>query len=433
MIDFLFTKTPLAYFVQSLWRDEAFTYLLTQESIIKILNLSAKDFTPPLHALLLKFWIWIFGTTEVALRSLSLVFYIISAYFFYLFLTKILRIKTIWKYLYLTLFLFNPVLNYFAFESRTYSLLFLVSLASFYFLLRKKYIHYFITLGIGLYTHYFMLLIMGCQIIYILFTEKKPFNVFKKMTISILVFTPWILYVISQNKLINEPFWINSLSKESLRLIPAILYSGYESGYYYLNEIVANLNLTIFLYIFAGLYLYIKGEIKNKKLFFVLLLWGFLPSFIALAVSTYKPVFLSRYLIISTFGILLYLIFINEKLNKIVKYILFGILLLQTFNYSMIQIENRAKPPYKKIFSEIKNQSNKNDLVYVESELDYHVAKYYFDPKRVFIYNKNYKDIPNFVGKVLIPKGSIKSTIPKYPTKAFILYSNLSYDIKTVF
>lgn len=433
MIDFLFTKTPLAYFVQSIWRDEAFTYLLTKESILKILDLSAKDFTPPLHALLLKFWIFVFGSSEVAMRSLSLIFYVISIYVFYLFLTKILKIKTIWKYLYLTLFLFNPMLNYFAFEARTYSLLFLVSLSSFYFLLRKKYTPYLITLGIGLYSHYFMFFIIVCQALYILFTEKRPFNLFKKMLVPLLIFAPWVLYVISQNRLINEPFWINSLSKESLKLIPAILYSGYESGYSYLNTTVSSLNLTIFLYIFAGLYIYIKGKIKHKKLFFILLLWGFLPSFFALVISNYKPIFLSRYLIISTIGILLYLIFINEHLNKIVKYILFGILLTQTFNYSMIQIENRTKSPYKKIFSEIKNQSNKNDLLYVESELDYHVAKYYFDPTKVFIFNKKYENIPNFVGKVLIPKDSIKTTIPKYPTKAFILYSNLSYDIKTVF
>ena len=433
MIDFLFTKTPLAYFVQSLWRDEAFTYLLTKESIFKILNLSAKDFTPPLHALLLKFWIWVFGVSEIALRSLSLIFYVISAIFFYLFLTKILKLKTIWKYLYLVLFLFNPMLNYFAFEARTYSLLFLVSLASFYFLLRKQYKFYFITLGVGLYSHYFMFLIIACQAVYILFTEKKPFNIFKKMFIPLLIFAPWIIYVISQNRLINEPFWINSLSKESLKLIPAILYSGYESGYYYLNSTVSSLNLTIFSYIFAGLYLYIKGKIKNRKIFFILLLWGFLPAFISLAISNYKPIFLARYLIISTIGVILYMVYINEHLTKTVKYILFGILLLQTFNYSMIQIENRIKPSYKKIFYEIRNQSNKYDLLYVESELDYHVAKYYFDPKRVFIYNKNYENIPNFVGKVLIPKDSIKLTIPKYPTKAFILYSNLSYDIKTVF
>ncbi len=433
MLDFLFTKTPLFYFIQSIWRDEAFTYLLTKESISTIFYFSSKDFTPPLYTLLLKFWIWIFGSSEIAMRSLSLLFYIVSAYFFYLFLVKIIKIKTIWKYLYMGLFLLNPMLHYFAFEARTYSLLFLITIMSFYFLLSKKYKAYLISISIGLFTHYFMFLVITVEIIYILISEKKPIKIVKRMAIPFLVFLPWFIFVLKENNLINEPFWINSVSKDHLKLIPGILYSGYETGFYYLNDVARNLNLTIFSYLFSGIFLFYRGKIKNKKIFYLLLLWALLPALVTLAVSNIKPVFLSRYLIISTTGLLLLLVFINEHLSKFVKYILFSILLLQTFNYTSIQVENRNKAPYKKVIYEIKNQSNKNDLLYVENALDYHVAKYYFDDKRVFIFNKNYEDIPNYVGKVLIPKNSIKKTIPLYPVKAFILYPNLSYDVKTAF
>ena len=433
MLDFLFTKTPMSYFVQSIWRDEAFTYLLTKESISNIFYLSAKDFTPPLYTLLLKFWIWIFGSSEIAMRSLSLLFYLISAYFFYLFLVKILKIKTIWKYFYMVLFLLNPMLHYFAFEARTYSLLFLITTMSFYFLLSKKYKAYLITLSIGLFTHYFMFLVLTCQILYLLFLGGKNIKILKKMIIPFLVFLPWLVFVLEENNLVNEPFWINSVSKDHLKLIPAILYSGYETGFYYLNNISANLNLTIFTYLFVGFVLFYRGKIKNKKIFYLLLLWALLPALITLAVSNIKPVFLSRYLIISTTGLLFLLIFINEHLSKFVKYILFSILLIQTFNYAVIQVENRNKSPYRKVISEIKNQSSQNDLLYVENELDYHIAKYYFDDKRVFIFDKKYEEIPNYVGKVLIPINSIKKTIPLYPVKAFILYHNLSYDVKTAF
>lgn len=433
MLDFLFTKTPLFYFIQSIWRDEAFTYLLTKESIPNIFYFASKDFTPPLYTLLLKFWIWIFGSSEIAMRSLSLLFYILSAYFFYLFLVKIIKIKTVWKYLYMGLFLLNPMLHYFAFEARTYSLLFLITIMSFYFLLSKKYKAYLISISIGLFTHYFMFMVISVEIIYILISEKRPIKIIKKMAIPFLLFFPWFIFVLKQNNLVNEPFWINEVSKDHLKLIPAILYSGYETGFYYLNEIASNLNLTIFSYLFAGIFLFYRGKIKNKKIFYLLLLWTLLPALITLAVSNIKPVFLSRYLIISTTGLLLILVFINEHLSKFVKYILFSILLIQTFNYAVIQVENRNKAPYRKVISEIKSQSKQNDLLYVENELDFHIAKYYFDDKRVFIFNKNYEEIPNYVGKVLIPIHSIKKTIPLYPVKAFILYHNLSYDVKTVF
>ena len=92
MINFLFTKTPLFFFTQSLWRDEAFSYFLAKQSFLNILYLSSKDFTPPLYEFLLKTWIYFFGSSEIALRSLSLIAYLILAYFFYLFLNNIFKI-----------------------------------------------------------------------------------------------------------------------------------------------------------------------------------------------------------------------------------------------------------------------------------------------------------------------------------------------------
>ncbi|OGK31566.1 hypothetical protein A3F29_01255 [Candidatus Roizmanbacteria bacterium RIFCSPHIGHO2_12_FULL_33_9] len=433
MLEFLFTKTPLGFLTQSLWRDEAFSYLMAKESISNIFVLSANDFTPPIHSLMLKFWIWIFGSSEIALRSMSLVFYFISAYFFYLILSKVLKIKGLWKHAYMLLFFLNPMLHYFAFEARAYSLLVLLTLMSFYFLLKKGMKSYIAVSVVGLYTHYFMALIILIQALYVFLIDKRRKKIFKYISVMVLFFLPWVAFVIKQNNIANEPFWINDISKESLKLIPSILYSGYESGFYYLNDVVSNLNLTIYLYIFSGLVLYFQGVIKNRKIFLLLLIWGFLPAFLTLFLSNYKPVFLARYLIISTPALILLLILINEKLNKIFKYVLFFILLIQTFNFSALQADYRQKLDYKKTISEIRLQSNQKDFLYVTSELDYHVAKYYFEEDRVYIYGKDYNDIPNFVGKVLIPKNSIKQIIPLYPSKAFILYPDLTYDIKTVF
>ncbi|MFH1826910.1 MAG: EpsG family protein [bacterium] len=433
MLEFLFTKTPLIFFTQSLWRDEAFTYFLTKNSIAKILYLSAKDFTPPLHALLLKFWIWIFGSSEIAMRSLSLIFYVLTAIVFFLFIEKIFKIKNLWKYIYFLLFLLNPMLLYFSFEARTYSLMALISILSFYLLIQKKYKPYVFVSILGLYTHYFMLLILGCQALYIFLVEKKWKPIFKKILLVLLIFIPWILYSLKQNSLINEPFWINPVTKDTLKLIPSILYSGYESGFYYLNEIAKNLNVTIFIYLFIGVFLCYFKKLKNKKIFYLLIIWSFLPVLITLFVSNFKPLFLPRYLILSTPGLMLLLVYLNKNMGKVFKYVLIAILIIQTFNYMSLQSKNRKKAPYKTVITHIKKQANPNDLLYVLSELDYHVAKYYYFEDKVFIYNKDYKNIPNFAGKALIPQNSIKKTLPSYPEKAYILHPDLTYDIKTVF
>jgi hypothetical protein len=61
------------------------------------------------------------------------------------------------------------------------------------------------------------------------------------------------------------------------------------------------------------------------------------------------------------------------------------------------------------------------DKLYVTSELDFFTAQYYLDEKRVFIWNKTYKEIPQYVGKALIPKNKVATRLPFYPNKAFIL------------
>lgn len=80
MINYLFTKTPLLFFAQSFWRDEAFTYFLAKENVFKITSLTAKDFNPPLYYLIIHFWMKIFGTSEITLRLFSLIFFWATIY-----------------------------------------------------------------------------------------------------------------------------------------------------------------------------------------------------------------------------------------------------------------------------------------------------------------------------------------------------------------
>jgi len=137
MIDFLYTKTPLFFLTQSFWRDEAFSYFMAKKNVFDILSLNTKDFSPPLYSILLKYWISVFGSTEVAIRFMSFISYLLLFYFFYLFLIKILKIKSLWIYFYLILFLINPMLHYYAFEARCYAIFSLFSFMSFYFFLKK--------------------------------------------------------------------------------------------------------------------------------------------------------------------------------------------------------------------------------------------------------------------------------------------------------
>ena len=53
MIEYFFSHTPFLYFVQSFWRDEAFSVLLAMKSVPNLLYNTAQDYNPPLYYLLL--------------------------------------------------------------------------------------------------------------------------------------------------------------------------------------------------------------------------------------------------------------------------------------------------------------------------------------------------------------------------------------------
>ena len=132
-------------------------------------------------------------------------------------------------------------------------------------------------------------------------------------------------------------------------------------------------------------------------------------------------------------SLILLIISILEKINGLARAFLLAILFALTINYNQLQLSYGKKSDSRKILREIKAIMNKDDSIYVTSELDYFTAEYYVNDSQVFIYGKNYQDIPDYVGKVLIPKEKIASTLPFYPQKAFILNSDGQYTIQAMY
>ena len=436
MLSFLFSKTPLSFFAQSLWRDEAFSYFLAKKNIFEIIFLTAKDFNPPLYYLLLHFWIKIFGGSEIALRSMSLIFYWGTIYFIFLFLKEILKIKEkLFLFLFLILFVVNPLLIYYAFEARMYTLLAFFSVFSSYAFLKENKKKYLFALIFGLLSHYFMIFIFLSQLkTFFIFKKKfKNFNL-KLFVYPITIFAIWMVFVFFQKyELIAKNFWINKTNLIDIKYLPAIIFTGYEKGFSFVYERRGYLSLLLFLIILSNFFIKKEKTPEKKVVFFYLLLSGFITPIIIFIISFFKPIFLPRYLIGQSIVFLLLVIYSLNKINKkIFSLIILSILIYFSFDYQKLQIQFRRKSNYKKLYHEIKTLAKKDDLVYVTSELDYFTAGYYFDINRVKIFNKIYEKIPDYVGKILIPKEAITFSLPSYPKKAFIVENN-SYSIQAVF
>lgn len=424
MYSWLFTKTPLIFLIQSFWRDEAFSYLLAKKNILEIITLSAKDFSPPLYYFILHFWMKFFGTGEIAIRMLSLIFFWMTAYVFFLSLTDILKIKVSKAFFYLIFFIINPLQLYYGFEARSYSMFAFFSLLSFYSLFKNNKKLYFISTILGLYTHYFMIFVLAIQ--FFIFRSKNQI-------IAFLYFLPWLIFSFTNKDIVSNSFWINNFALKDLINFVGNLYMGYEYEFKFFNKDIFKFSLFLLTVIIGGLIIKKQNHKKENILLKTLIIWGLITPFLIILISFIKPIFLPRYLIFANIGLLLLLIYIIDKYPTLLKIIILTILFISTINYNKLQIKERKKTNLKKPIFEIKKLMNKNDYLYVISELDFFTAQYYLDENRVFIWGKSYDEIPNYVGKVLIPKEKIKNLLPFYPQKAFILTSWGEYSIQAMY
>lgn len=418
----MFNQTPLAFFVQSFWRDEAFSYLLAKKNILEILIYSVRDFSPPFYYLVLHYWIALFGKSEIAVRSLSFLFYWATLYLITHFLTDILKISLKKAILYMLFFAINPLFIYYAFEARMYTMFAFFATLSYYALYKKKPKLYVVASVLGLYTHYFMVLVIFAQYLFSKYKQKT----------ALISFIPWMLFVLLSRGIGGESFWIQSFGPSHIISFLGEIYTGYEKGVGFFDNFIFLFSLSLWSLVIVAYIKMRKAPSAQKKLFNLLFVWGIgVPFFIAL-ISFIKPIFLPRYLIFSSIGLMFFMVYAFEKFDSMVKTLLIIFFVIVTLGYLKMEVTLRVKAPLRQTFSEIKMLMNKNDSLYVSSELDYFTAQYYLGENKVYIYGKDYDEIPNYVGKVLINKDRIATSLPIYPSRAFVLNDG-QYTIQALY
>lgn len=433
ILNFLFEKTPLYFMIQSFWRDEAFSFLMAKQNIISIITTTSRDYNPPLYYFFLHFWIKFFGSNEVFLRSLSLIFFVINVYFVFLFLRNIMKINFGQSLVYFLLFILNPFLLYYAFEARMYSLLALLTTLSFYYYYLKDQKKYLIFTVLSFYTHYFFFFAFFSQIIHFYFFRKKMRS-FKPrfFFISFLFFLPWLIYIAPLIIKQTVDFWIKKPDNNLFFSSLAIIFTGYEKLYRFYDQYINLLSLFFFFIILIFL---IKKNLKKKdlSLFFLFLIWVIFPFFSVLLLSQIKPIFLPRYLIYTAVGFNLLLFFILSKTKKTYRLIFIILLFLFVYHFTKLEVKHKRKINVKKVITEIKLLIKKDDFLYVSDKEPslYLLASYYFDENRVFLYRETGNKISPYIGRVLIPEKKIKYRLPRYPKKAFILENEYNYRIES--
>lgn len=104
------------------WYDEAFSGVLIREDWGNMLRIIRQDAVhPPLYYFLLKIWGTIFGNTDVALRSFSLLFGIVLIIGSYFLLKRLINTKV--ALVAATIFALSPFFTLYSLEARSYSML----------------------------------------------------------------------------------------------------------------------------------------------------------------------------------------------------------------------------------------------------------------------------------------------------------------------
>ncbi len=304
----------------SIWHDEGFSIMLAKRSTQEIWVGSARDVHPPLYYELLHIWMKLFGSSEVAIRSLSTLAGVLIIPLGYVIVKKIAGLRA--AVLASFVLALAPFLIRYSQEARMYGLLGLFLLLALYAVMqiaeRPKrtwpYVLYVATIAAGLYTHYFTVLaVLAFWLYFVLLDKPKTRQIGKTIWLSlrwwlanlaaVVLFLPWVPNLLAQLRRGQGLSW---LPPATLRTLPDTIWQffSFTDGralfvlLYWLVPLIV---------LVAGVYIWLRDKTEHK-FSRLLVLYSFLPIAIGLLISIKKPIFHERYFAFAAIGIYLILV-----------------------------------------------------------------------------------------------------------------------------
>jgi uncharacterized membrane protein len=439
MLNLLFTRTPLIFLQASLWRDEAFSYLMARLPIVQLLTLTARDSNPPLYYLVLKVWMFFAGTSELSLRLVSLLCFWGVLYVSYRILQDIFLFSKKRALCSLLLFIINPMLHYYAFEARMYTMLAFFGMLFVYAIFSRKRRLTIWSIVLGTLTHYFFIFLpLSYYVILIALRDKKRVGGAQNELVTAAKWImSWVLFVVISHPPVSQSFWIQPLTLDHFLSLPALLLTGHEQSSWVTYPWIPPAALGVWGMIIYGAWFFFAKHKKHLhddarfRLVTLLVVSLGIPFFISV-ISLIKPIYSPRYLIFSSASLILLLTVIMGVTRKSLQILFFVLIAIMSITYAQAQITFREKAPLKQTFASIINEMHTGDVVYVTHEYDYHPAQYYLKGKtEVKIFKKTYAELPWYVGKVLIPPDATTQDLPLFPKRAFVVLSDGTYSIQS--
>ncbi len=431
MFNAILHSAPLLFLSQSVWRDEAYSILIAQKPISTYFQLS---FEPPLYYLMLHYWIKIVGTSEIAVRSLSLIAFIIAIYTVAIFAKKLYAHS--WLSWYApTIFLLNPMLLYYAFEARSYGWYLAFACISTYTYFEKKWLWYVLSTTLGLYTHAYMTFVFFIQVLHFAITHKIPrvpqlARIFKnayiqKVGVILLLYSPWIIKMIQDAPRLKQS-WYFPVDFQLFKSVLGNIFLGYEGTPWNLWAFTTKVSILLAL---TSILSMLGKKNRSMTIYFFLLLY--VPLITILGISIYKPLFVMRYMIPSTVAeIFLIVAAISHIKDTTIQKIIGASVLCFLVGFTYWFTPYHKKIPMRETLQQINTLQRKRDYILVEDAMSLYESMYYNTSKsQIYWYNPKGDSFPWYIGDYIIHSSQIIKELPQYPYRAFLIHLDGSYEI----
>lgn len=341
----------IIYLRESLWLDEAINVLSAKNLGFWdfVTKYPIGDFHPPGYFAILWVWSHLFGYSEAAVRSPSIIFGIISVWITYLIGKNMFnkRIGIISSLFLAT----NPLHIYYSQEARMYAFATFAVVLSVLFLIRilredddLLKVGYILSLILVFYSDYVAYFAIPAQFVYVLiFKRSHILKVVFLMINGFIFLIPW-LFIFPQQLLSGSVAakqiigWASVVGGSSVKDLALVFIKPFVGRVSLLNPFQFEVDKGIyyllegFLIVLNGfLFLNILRKIKNETVF--LLFWIILPTGLAFIISFYIPVLSYFRLLFIVPGICLLLALSIDNLSQNLKpfFIVITILISVTF------------------------------------------------------------------------------------------------------
>lgn len=405
-------------FADSLWGDEAFSAVLSQKPLWQILKVVARDTSPPLYYIFEHFWFKVFGSSELAIRSLSFIFHLGTV------ITLFLLAKYLWdkKTAFLAAFLgfLIPFLFVYAFEGRMYAILVFTTTLSFYGFFRafesQKTLPYWkvfyaFAATAALYSHHFSILaifIQGLWALSLFFTKSHKVNWLKRLLsliwpflLILVLYLPWLPILYRQSSMVASGFWLGKPPLKDLFGTIAKFLVGSQS--YPLQKLA--------LALVAGVALVRRWQPKKRN-DWILLSWFLGPLILTWLVSQLmQSIFFDRYMLFAIPGAILVLVSRRRKIASIS-----GLVLLITIfiGVDWKYFTHPNKRPFREATAYIKQELKPGDRLINWNGAAHHLWEIKYYHLEAPIYSPG-GPLPFYVGTAQMTENDVIFTPPDSP------------------